>query len=383
MLSPNFEIYGHKFNLQLVKDDRGSTNAGLYLLAKTAMPGWVFKCTVTIKATADLPAVPISIGPCPFLKDSQGYGSGDICLTAQLLLATPSVSPSYVTANGTIEIGVTVTSSSLVRLGAAYLADNFESLVKEEFFDTIESSIMKAVLPFDVLRVSSELVLLRGLLKWNDSEENLSEDMLKYIRLSQIDFKALLAEIQDHACLRESELCKKHIETIMKDALAGTPQSSLVIPAEQPRLYATAGSIGNVGYAEIVTLMMEPSKKLAEMEVLLDDACNESVSKEKEMRLKIDRLTQARAHDLLRRAGLLARCRLQARGHNGQRKRKAELELSREKSRRDLNNQEDNHEMKEAQHGAASLGNADEVLEVQENGVGRRERIYDVEGIES
>jgi hypothetical protein len=334
MNSPNFKVYGYEFHLTLVKDDRGSTNTALYLTPNSAMPGWVFSYMLTMKATPDLPATSKSFGVSAFLKANLGNGSSRICSTAKLQLIPVSESPTYVTSSGTIKISVTITSTSLVRLGAAYLADNFESLIDDEFFGTIPSSMMKAVLPFDELRVSSELVLLRGLLKWNNSEDDVSDDMLKRIRLSQIDFEALLDETRVHACLQKSDSCKKHVETIIKNAYAGAPQSSLSMPAEQPRLYATAGSTGDVDCAKIVALMMHtgPSKKLAATWLFLNDVCHKGVSNEKEMQLKIDRLTQARAHDLLRRAGLRARCRLQARGHNGQRKRKAELELSQEKS---------------------------------------------------
>jgi hypothetical protein len=58
-----------------------------------------------------------------------------------------------------------------------------------------------------------------------------------------------------------------------------------------------------VGRAKMIAFLMEPSKKLAAMKLLLNDACHEAdqaVSKENELNLKIDRLTQARAHDLLR-----------------------------------------------------------------------------------
>jgi hypothetical protein len=337
MASSIFKLYGQEFYLRLVKDDRGSTNAGVYLIAQNAMPGWPFAYTLTIKETADLPAASITLSPYVFLKADRGYGIPSMCSTAKLLLPSQSESPSYVTTNGNIEILVTVTSTSLVRLGAAFLTDNFESLIKDEFFGTLSSSKMEAVLPFNELRVSSELVLLQALLKWNGSKDKVSEDMLHSIRLSQINFEALLAETQSHACLRKSELCKKHIETIVKNAFAGMPQSSSSMPAQQPRLHATAGSSGNVGCTEMISFMMEPSKKLAATELLLNDACNEAVSEKKEMQLKVDRLTQARAHDLLRRAGLRARCRLHARGQNAQRKRKAELELPREQTTRDLN----------------------------------------------
>jgi hypothetical protein len=167
MVSPEFKVHGQKFYPQLCKNDRGSTNAGLYLVPKIAMPGWLFGCTLTIKATADLPAASSTVGPAAFLKADNGYGRRAFCSTAKLLLLHPLESPTYITAIGTIDIIVTVTSTSLVRLGAAFLTNNVESLIKDEFFGTIPGTMMGAVLPFNELHVSSELVLLQALRKWN------------------------------------------------------------------------------------------------------------------------------------------------------------------------------------------------------------------------
>jgi hypothetical protein len=285
MCSPEFEMHGQKFHLQLVKDDRGSINAGLYLTAKPAMPECSFGFMLTMKATDSLPAASFTSSKAVFSEAGYSWGSGGICAAAKLLLSLTK-SPTYVTANGAIEITVTVTSTSLVRLGVAYLTDNFESLTEDKFFSTISSSMMKAVHPSDELRVSSELVLLQALLKWNGSDEKVSDDMLKSVRLSQISFDALVADTQGHACLQKSDRCKKHIETIVKNTLYRTRQSSSSTRAEQPRTHAKAGSTGEVGCTEIVTFMMKPSQlheskereeelrsKLLQTEQLLNDAC--------------------------------------------------------------------------------------------------------------
>jgi hypothetical protein len=286
LCSPVFEIYGQKFHLQLVKDDRGTTNAGLYLKAMTAMPGRSLGYTLTIKATDSLRAASFTSSTDVFSEAGCSRGCKKICTTAKLLLHSSSEIPTYVTANGTIEI-IIVPSTSLVRLGVAYLTDNFESLTKEELFCTISSSMIKEALPFNELRVSSELILLQALLKWNDSKDKISDDMLKSVRLSQISFDALVPETQGHACLQKSDRCKKHIETIVKNALSGKRQSSWLTLAEKPRLYAKAGSLGDVGCAEIVTFMMKPSQlreskerekelrsMLMQTEHLLNDSCN-------------------------------------------------------------------------------------------------------------
>jgi hypothetical protein len=50
-------------------------------------------------------------------------------------------------------------------LGAAFLTDHFEALMEDAHFTSISKSMITAVLPFDELRVSSELVALQALLK--------------------------------------------------------------------------------------------------------------------------------------------------------------------------------------------------------------------------
>jgi hypothetical protein len=89
--------------------------------------------------------------------------------------------------------------------------------------------------------------------------------------------------------------------------------------AEESRLHAKAIPIGTVGVAEIASCLTESSKlresqarekellsKLAAMETLHNDACNEAVAKDA-------RSAKVRACGLLLRAGLRARVRLQAR----------------------------------------------------------------------
>jgi hypothetical protein len=66
-----------------------------------------------------------------------------------------------VSADGTIEISCSVTSTSLVHLGATFLTDHFEALVEDAHFTSIPASMIAAVLSSDELRVSSELVRFR------------------------------------------------------------------------------------------------------------------------------------------------------------------------------------------------------------------------------
>jgi hypothetical protein len=65
--------------------------------------------------------------------------------------------------------------------------------------------MIAAALPFDELRVSSQLIALQALLKWDDSKDKVNEQMLKCIPLSLIDFKSLLEETRGHMCLPKSE----------------------------------------------------------------------------------------------------------------------------------------------------------------------------------
>jgi hypothetical protein len=59
----------------------------------------------------------------------------------------------------------------------------------------------------------------------------------------------------------------------------------------------------------------ELQSKLAAMETLLNDACNEAVAEDTAVQFRLGRLARALACGLLLRAGLRARVRLQARNH--------------------------------------------------------------------
>jgi hypothetical protein len=173
MYSPNFDVYGQNFYMHLTKDDEGqgslpSTKSGLYLMPQAAMPGWEFGWTFLIEGTSYLPKIEGTIKPYAFI-DGSGYGYPSFCPTAHLLHGAQG--PTYVLDDAikVIKITITVTSTSLVRLGSAFLTDNFEMLVEDDYFSTISGSMMMAVLPLDSLRVSSELSLLKALLKWNGS----------------------------------------------------------------------------------------------------------------------------------------------------------------------------------------------------------------------
>jgi hypothetical protein len=318
MKSQVFDVYGQQLEMRLVKDDR-STNAAVYLLApKALLLGWTFAWTVDIKATADLPAISKVQPQHAFLKKGFGRGQAKFCSTAQLL--PDSENPTYVSADGTIEISCSITSTSLVRLGAAFLVDHFEALMEGAHFASISASMIAAVLPSDELRVSSELIALQVLLKWDDSEDKvkLNVDMLECIRLSQINFKLLLEEMRGHECLQGSVVLREHIKSIVKKVSAPGPLPG-EMPREAPRVHAKDVLVGTLSLTDIVQFLTEPSKlrksqarekkepqsKLAAMEALRNDVCNEAVAKD----------AKARACGLLLRAGLRARVRLQARNH--------------------------------------------------------------------
>jgi hypothetical protein len=395
MTSPDFDAYGQTFFLLLTKDDRGTTNTGLYLKPKAAMPGWKFKWTFKIGPSADLPKLKIHFGPYAF-EGSSGYGRSSLCPSAHLLSRVQGQETTYATKD-IITISVSVASTSLVRVGEAFLTDHFESLVEDKYFSTISDSMIMVVLPLDNLRVSSELDLLRALLKWSSSGNALTEEMLKHIRLSQIGLEELLFVTQGNACLQQSEVCKMHIESIVKKALGpaervrpGIPQATSSRAADgKPRAHVKTIPAIAVGCREIVSFLMEPPQmreyeareqelqlKVTQMEFLLNDACNEGMAKEKETRLQTQlqldslclaqktakelhlklaameqQLAQVRARGLLLRVGLRARGRLQAREQSRLLKEKAELEedlqTSREESMRDLRDQEDDHVFKE------------------------------------
>jgi hypothetical protein len=139
--------------------------------------------------------------------------------------------------------------------------------------------------------------------------------MLKYIRLPLIAFEEFLLETEGHACLQQSEVCKMHIESILKKAHApiervrpGMPQPSSSHPAnEKPRTHAKTIPTIAVGCREIVSFLLEPPQmreykareqelqsKVTEMEFLLNDACNEGMAKEKEIQLQLDSLYLAK-----------------------------------------------------------------------------------------
>jgi hypothetical protein len=307
--SPDFDVYGHTFHLDLQKHGE---NAGLYLVQGVTMPGWLFGYRLSIKEAADLPGINVTFDPLPFLVDSDGFGETELCSAAKLFPG--SEDPSYVT-DGTIEITCSIDSTSLVRLASAFLVDNFESLIEDELFCTISESLMTTVLPFDELRVSSELELLQALFKWNGTDDDLTEDMLKWIRLSQINFQALLDEVQVHTCLQTSAICKKFFKEIVKKASVTALPSSQRVGASstvsRPRLHAKVFAAKRIGCSAIVKVLTDPSPlrkcMVREKELELKLAAMES---------RLSKLAEASARGLLVRAGLRARCRLQARKHN-------------------------------------------------------------------
>jgi hypothetical protein len=136
-LSPVFDVYGQKFKLNLTKNDRGSTASGLYLMPQAGLLGWTFDWTFDTKATAELPAISKKVDQYAFLKKGVGRGYPEFCHTAQLL--ADSENPTYVKADGTIEMSCSITSTSLVCLGAAFLADHFEALAEDVHFTSISA----------------------------------------------------------------------------------------------------------------------------------------------------------------------------------------------------------------------------------------------------
>jgi hypothetical protein len=86
------------------------------------------------------------------------------------------------------------------------------------------------------------VVLLQALHKWNGTDDDLTKDMLKWIRLPQIDFKALLDGVQIHTCLQTNVICKNIIKEIVKKAsvaaLPSSQRAAVSSTVERPRLHA-------------------------------------------------------------------------------------------------------------------------------------------------
>jgi hypothetical protein len=197
--------------------------------------------------------------------------------------------------------------------------------------------------------------------------------MLKSLRLSQIDFKSLLKETQGTPCLQNSAVLKQQIETIVQKAVAlKLPSRTQVAPSagqiEQSRHYAKDESDCGVSCFDIVSLLIDPFQptqregtvsekeaeqklavledycgdcvtkenrtvlKLAAMELQLDEARSNAASIEHAMQLRLASISQALVGEVLLRAGLRARCRLQARELTRLREGRAELEKCVERS---------------------------------------------------